>query len=355
MAASRIGVAVSAAVLAAAVAACGSGSPAHEGNSPSGKKSASELFAAGKSEGTVTWYTTYTAKQAQQIGAAFTKKYPGIKVDVLQGSVDKLTARLGIEQKAQKFNADVFQGDASYGMQLIDAGSLVPYDPPDGTPPAGIHLPNGFDNIDAVLTTVIAYNPTALKQHRLAPPTSVEDLTKPQWRGLFSADDRNVNWYESLVASMGHDKAKTLITALGANKPILVESHTLAVTQVQSGEPAATIAAYGYLASSLAKKTPGAMALVNPNPLPSAPDVVEIVKNAPHPNAARLFLDWLVSADGQRAVVQITNRVSLLNGAGNDPRAWDTAKWKPAWSTPGLPASDFNAYRQELKTAFGAT
>ena len=355
MAGSRIRAAVSAAALAAVVAACGSGGPTHEGNSSFDTKSASELFAAGRSEGKVTWYTTYTTAQAQQMGAAFTKKYPGIKVDVLQGSVDKLTARLGIEQKAQKFNADVFQGDASYGMQLIDAGSLVPYDPPDGTPSAGIDLPKGFDNIDAVLTTVIAYNPTVLKQHGLAPPTSVEDLTKPEWRGQFSADDRNVNWYESLIASMGHDKAKALITALGANKPTLVESHTLAVTQVQSGEPLATIAAYGYLASSLAKKTAGNMALVNPNPLPSAPDVVEIVKNAPHPNAARLFLDWLVSPDGQRAVVQITNRISLLNGTGNDPTAWDTTKWKPTWSTPGLPASDFNTYVQELKAAFGAT
>jgi iron(III) transport system substrate-binding protein len=340
----------------AATAACGgAGGNGSANNSSLNSKSTADLYSAAKSEGKVTWYTTYVTQQAQQLGAAFTKKYPGVKVEILQGSVDKLTARLGVEQKARKFNDDVFQGDASYGTQLINAGNLVAYTPPDGpTLPAGIDLPKGFQNVDAVLTTVIAYNPTVLKQHGLTPPTSVQDLTKPQWKGQFSADDRNVNWYESLINSVGHDRAKALVQALAANRPTLVESHTLAVTQVQSGEPLATIAAYGYLASDLAKRTPNAMALVNPNPLPSAPDVVEIARNAPHPNAARLFLDWLVSREGQQAVVRTTNRISVVPGTGTDPAVWNPTTWKPAWSSPGLPADNFNTYTQELKTAFGA-
>lgn len=313
------------------------------------------LVDAAKKEGTLTFYTSYTQAQAKGLIAAFTAKYPGVKVDMLQGTADKLTARLNVEQKAHTFNADLFQGDASYGEQLIRAGALQPYTPQDRPDASkGVDLPKGFDNVDAVLTTVIAYNPTVLHQAGLAAPTSLQDLTKPEWKGHFSADATAVNWYESLINSMGHTKALALITALGANSPQLVESHTLALTQVQAGEPLATVAAYGYLGAAKAAKSPDAMAIVNPDPLPSSPDVIEKVTGAPHPHAAELFMTWLLSQEGQQTLIDTSNRVSLRSDVKNDASAWNPAKWPPAWALPGATPADFNTYTSELRNAFHA-
>jgi iron(III) transport system substrate-binding protein len=78
------------------------------------------------------------------------------------------------------------------------------------------------------------------------------------------------------------------------------------------------------------------------------------VKNSPHPAAARLFVDWMVSQEGQQAVVDITNHTSIRTDVKNDPAVWDPAKWKPAWGQPNLPALTYNQELNEMKTALQA-
>jgi iron(III) transport system substrate-binding protein len=306
-----------------------------------------------KAEGALTWYTSYTETQTTALIKKFNQTYPGIKVTTLQGTASVLAARLETEQRGGTYNADLFQGDASYAQLLLNQGALQPYAPPDRpTPPESLGLPSAYENVDAVLTTVIAYNPAALKQDGLTPPTSLQDLTKPEWKGKFSADYTAVNWYESLIKSMGHEQAKALIDALGNNSPLLVESHTLALTQVQGGEPPASIAVYGYLAAKTAKQTPDRLAFVNPNPLPSSPDLIDLVKNAPHPAAAELFMTWLLSTAGQEAMHEISGRVSLRGDVTTQGDAWDEQKWAPAWAQPSLAPATINSYEQEMKEAF---
>jgi iron(III) transport system substrate-binding protein len=94
---------------------------------------------------------------------------------------------------------------------------------------------------------------------------------------------------------------------------------------------------------------------VNPDPLPSAPDAIEEVQGAPHPHAAELFMNWLLSQEGQQTLIDTSNRISLRSDVKNDPSAWNPDKWKPAWSLPGASPADFNTYTTELKNAFGAT
>lgn len=334
------------------VAACGGSTGSHgSGAEPTG----AALTAAAKKEGSLTWYTSYRGPETVALAKAFNKKYPGIKVNTLHGTADKLSTRLTIEQRGGTYKADLFQGDAAYGVQLVRAGALQPYSPPHAQkPPSDLDLPDGYQNVDAVLTTAIAYNPTALKRRGLSPPTSLADFTRPEWKGRFSVDPEAVNWYESLISSMGHDKAHRLLTALGDNSPVLTESHTLALTQVRSGEPMATVTAYGYLVANYAKQTPDSVAIRNTDPLPASPDLIELVKKAPHPSAAKLFMDWLLSPDGQRAIGTVSNRISLRTDVKVDATAWNPAKWKPAWSQPSLPTDRFNSYSSELRTALKA-
>ncbi len=215
-------------------------------------------------------------------------------------------------------------------------------------------MPSGYPGVIYVNTTVIAYNPSGVKKAGIPKPTSLQTLTKPAWHGKFSVDPSAVNWYDSLVVSMGHDKALALLKKLGANAPRLVESHTQALTQVQGGEPLATATAYGYLAARYQRKTPSQVAFVNPSPLPSSLNLVDVIKNAPHPAAARLFTDWCVSKAGQQAIVDVTNHVSIRTDVKNDTAVWNPAQWQPAYGKANITAKAYNSEVAEMKSALGS-
>lgn len=344
-----------------ATAACGSssGAPGGGGGGPASssldKLSDADLAAAAAKEGSLTWYTTFSDDDVQPFIAAFNKTYPKVKVNALRLSADKIPPRVITEQRGGKFNADVVSGDSPQVAQLIAAKAMQPYTPSDLAPlPKGLTLPEGYQGVVYVNTTVVAYNPTVLKQKGLPAPKTWEDLTDAKYRGQFSIDPTAVNWYDSLIKDMGHDKAKQLLTKLGGNRPVFVESHTQALTQVQSGEPAIAATAYGYKAASLKKKTPTQLDFSNANPLPASLNLTDVVRNAPHPAAARLFDDWIVSKAGQTAVVDVTNHTSIRDDVKNDPTVWDESTWTPAYGDPNLDAKSYNAELAEMKTALNA-
>ena len=345
--------------VAAVLAACGStatggGQPA-EPSSTYDTMSDQDLAAAAAKDGSVTWYTTFADTDVQPIVAAFNKVYPNVKVNPLRLSADQIPARIITEQRGKAYNADVVSGDSPQVAQLLQAGALQPYTPKDSSPlPAGLQMPKGYEGIVYLVTTVIAFNPTVLSQKGLTAPKTWQDLTSPVWKGQFSIDPAAVNWYDSLVKDMGHDKALALLTALGANKPVFVSSHTQALTQVAAGEPPVAATGYGYKASSMKKKTPAQIDFVNPIPLPSSLTLIDVVKNSPHPAAARLFEDWMVSKDGQDAVATITNHTSIRSDVKNDPAVWDETKWRASWGDPNLPSADYNNELAEMKSALQA-
>jgi iron(III) transport system substrate-binding protein len=352
---------VLAGALVLALTGCGgSASGGSSPNAPAPKStldalSPADLATAAAKEGTLTWYTTFADDDVQPIVKAFNKTYPDVQVKPLRLSADKIPPRVITEQRGKQYTADVVSGDSPQVAQLLQAGALQPYTPKDDSAlPSGLALPAGYEGIVYVVTTVVAYNPDIVKQKGLPVPTSWQDLTQPAWKGQFSIDPGAVNWYDSLVNGLGHDQAMALLKRLGANKPVFVESHTQALTQVQAGEPAAAATAYGYKASSLKKKNAKTVEFVNGTQLPSSLTLIDVVKNAPHPAAARLFEDWMVSQEGQQAVVDITNHTSSRPDVKNDAAVWDPAKWTPAWGQPNLPAKTYNDELNEMKTALQA-
>lgn len=343
------------AVLSLTIAACGSSGGTNAASSASSKpQTQQQLLAAAAKEGVVVWYTTFSSKDVAPMITAFNKVYPKIKVQALRLSADQLPTRIITEQRGGKYNADVVSGESVYVSQLINVGALAPFQPPDEAPlPKGLTLPSGYPGVVYANTTVIAYNPAALKAHHMQPPATLQDLTKPQWKGKFSIDPGAVNLYQALAGSMGHSQALALMKALGSNSPVFVESHTLALTQVQAGEPMATATAYGYLAAKDKKKTPDQLAFVNATPLPTSLSLIDMAKNAPHPDAAKLFVAWMESKQGQQAIADVTNHVSLRPDVSNDPTVWNPAKWPPAWAG-ALPTEQYNTYVTEYKQALNA-
>jgi iron(III) transport system substrate-binding protein len=353
-----------AASLAVLIAACGSsggGSPAAAGAAGSGQASSapqsiSQLLPAANKEGEVVWYTTFVSSEITPILQAFNKQYPKIKVQTLRLSADQIPPRVLTEQRGGSYDADVISGDAVQLDQLINGGALTAYDPPDlPALPKGLTLPAGYQSVIYANTTVIAYNPSALKSDGLAVPASWQDLTQAQYKGKFSIDPGAVNFYQSEISAIGQSKALSLMQALGNNNPSLVTSHTQALTQVEQGEPAITATAYGYLAAAQAQQAPTKLAFVNASALPTSLNLADVAKNAPHMAAAKLFLDWLESEPGQQIIVNVTDQTSLRSDVKDNPTVWDTSKWTPAWADPNTSSATYNDQVQAYQSALHAS
>lgn len=315
-------------------------------------KSLEELAPLAAEEGTLNWYTVFTDANSGPIIEAFNKEYPDIEVSTIRLSADKLAARILTEQRGGEYGADVVSGNATYISQLEKAGALQGFelaDPPEL--PGGLELPKGFQGVAYINTSVIAYNPIEAEAEGLTPPTSWEDFTKPEWKGRFSVDPESVDWYDGLIEDMGREKALELVTAIGGNSPRITPNHSQQLTDLQAGSTVAAVAAYGPASAKFAADDPGRIEFVNTDPLPAVLTLTNLAVQAPHPNAAMLFQNWLTSAPGQQVVVKGAGKISVRDDADNNPELWDTKEWAPAWADPSMDPEEYNELTAEFAEA----
>lgn len=275
-----------------------------------------------KKEGTVIWYATMNTKDMELTAARFMATHPGIHVETLRATSSELPARVITEQRGGKFNADVISGDEFQVSQLVLAGALDKYKPAElDRFIKGTYDPNGYWTNLYQNTTVIAWNPQRLKADHLQAPASTADFARPEWKGKFGIDTGAFNWYiGTLQADAG---AGRTMEKIAANAPVKTTGHTATVVQLESGEFDATPTAYGYL-SDQEQRTGKPLAYVNPKPLLVTLNPIGLAKNAPHPNAARVFLEWLLSKDGQSYIAESGGgEISSRTDVHNNPRIWN--------------------------------
>jgi iron(III) transport system substrate-binding protein len=304
-----------------------------------------------KKEGVVVWYATMNTKDMNVTADEFMKTHPGIKVETLRLGSSQLPARISTEQRAGKFNADVISGDAFQVLQLVDAGAFDKHkfvDPGKfikGTIDPGGYWANLYQN-----TTVIAWNPQRLAADKLKPPTSFADFAKPEWKGKFGFDTGALNWYMALLQvdkSSGADLAKKIAD----NAPVKTSGHTQTVASLESGEFDATPTAYGYMADQQ-KRAGKSVEFMNPSPLFVTLNPVGVAKSAPHPNAAAVFIDWLISKDGQQFIAQRGGgEISSRTDVKNNPRIWDPKHPYVIVATPN--AAQYNDLEHQFRVMLG--
>jgi iron(III) transport system substrate-binding protein len=303
-----------------------------------------------KKEGTVVWYGTMNTKDMTIFANGFMKSHPGIKVETLRLGSSQLPARVATEQRAGKYNADVISGDGFQVQQLVGIGAFEKYSPPDTRAfIKGAVDPNGYWTNLYQNTTVIAWNPDRLKADHLKPPTSPADFAKPEWKGRFGMDTGALNWYTGLLQT---DKGGAdLAQRIANNNPVKMTGHTQTVTSLETGEYDATPTAYGYLADQ-EHRAGKAVNFMNPNPLFVSLNPVGVAKNAPHPNAAKVFVDWAVSKAGQNFIVhEGGGEISSRSDVHNNPAVFDPKK--PFVITTMPDSSQYNELAQKFRSLLG--
>lgn len=279
---------------------------------------------AARKEGAVTWYTAHTdVESAEAAGRAFTAVYPEIKVTVIRTTAQVAYQRLLQDIKTGTAQCDVFSStDLGHDETLRATGKFAKYTPVgvenilpafQGLDPAGTYFATTAE------LCVLLYN--SAKVGAEDAPKTWKDLLDPKWKNRVTVGHPGFSgtvgtWVVTLRDLYGW----SFFEQLEKGKPQIGRSVNDSVTTLNSGERWVAMGPLGLATVTASRGNPivtvmpqdGAVIVVSPS---------AVMANAPHPNAARLFMDFLVGP-GHGAVMAAQARVSvcpLPSGAGAIP------------------------------------
>jgi iron(III) transport system substrate-binding protein len=250
-----------------------------------------------KAEGEVVLYTAWGLDTVQALQAAFAKKYPFIKLDMLRTGSERLLTITIAEHKQKVFRADVFSGSHLAMINHKKLGHLQKYLSSELQAfPKEYKDPDGYWTAFYMDTRVLAYN-TRLLAREDAPKT-YEDLLLSKWKGKMAMDDADYIMYGSLLEMMGRARGLSFTKKLTQQDLIIRGGHPLLTQLLIGGEFPIYLDGFG---SNIEKfKAQGApIDWVALEPVIVSLNPVGMAVNAPHPNSARLLVGFLLSKEGQ--------------------------------------------------------
>jgi iron(III) transport system substrate-binding protein len=260
------------------------------------------LVEAAKKEGKMVFYTSVETEFARALTVAFEARYPFIKTDIFRSTHEKILSRMNVERQTGTYTADVVSVGEFETYHMQKKGFIAPYKSPFAAAyPEGFKDPNGYwtDLYDNLIVT--AYNTARVKRSEL--PKGWEDLLHPRWKGRMVLDQNEDRWFANMLYLMGERKGMEFMRAL-AKQEVAIRSGRSLVTQLLSaGEFDLQIVAYWYR-PHLMKKQGAPVDWLGLEPAVIALHPISIVEKAPHSNAARLFIDFALSDEGQRVFLQ---------------------------------------------------
>jgi iron(III) transport system substrate-binding protein len=257
-----------------------------------------QLVERARKEGTFLLYTSMNAPDVNQLFDGFRQRYPFIAPKSYTTRSAALLERVITEARAGKFLSDVIQGNAFTLFLLGKRGHLEPYPSPEAKSfPASYRDPAGNWVAAYLQLNVIAYNSKLVSPAEA--PKGYEDLLAPTWKGRMGLDDKQYIWFDGLLKTMGQEKALAYFKRLATQGINFRSGNTLLANLLAAGEFALLINARPESIDELKQK--GApLEWVAPRPTTANVLPIGITKNAQHPNAGRLFMDYMLSEDGQK-------------------------------------------------------
>lgn len=262
-----------------------------------------KLAEAAKKEGSLTLYTSTSQKDLETLLAPFEQKY-GIKVKTWRSSSENVLNRIVSEKAAKRFEVDAVQSSGLVMESMYRENIFQPIISPfqkDLIP--GALRPHKGWAATFLAVWVQAYNTNLVKKEDL--PKTFEDLLQPKWKGKLGIEADVPEWYAAVVLSMGEEKGIKFFRDLVSKNGISVrKGHSVLNNLVVAGEVPLALTDYSYMPiSSKQKGAPIDWFVMEP--VVSSPSGVAVVQRAPHPNAALLFYDYMLSVEGQHALVSM--------------------------------------------------
>lgn len=245
-------------------------------------------------EGSVNLYTSMNASTASKVKADFEKRYPGVKVNLWRAGSEAVLQRSVTETRARRHTFDVLETNGSE-MEAAQREKLL-------QPAASAHfrdlvpqavMPHREWVATRLNLFVHCFNTRQVKREEL--PKSFDDLLHPRWKGRLGVEATDHDWFMSVVTGMGEEKGLKLFRDIVAKNGMTVrKGHALLVELVTAGEVPMGLTCYSYKVDQ-DRKAGAPLEWISLGPIIARPNGIGISRNAPHPHAALLFYEYMIS------------------------------------------------------------
>ncbi|OGQ83068.1 MAG: hypothetical protein A3F90_20045 [Deltaproteobacteria bacterium RIFCSPLOWO2_12_FULL_60_19] len=306
-----------------------------------------KLIEEAKKEGKVVVYAAYSTADANAFKAAFEKKYPFIQFEYFRAGKDKLLARYLTEVKAGRFFPDVYQSSIFPVMTLQQRGLLGKHNSPErGAYADAFKDKEGYWTAAYVNAMTVAYNTRLVKPDEV--PKSYQDLLLPKWKGKLGMDLNKTEWYVAMLQMMGEEKGKKYMEALSRQDIQPRDGNTITGQLLVAGEFPLVVSQYPTSVEELKKLgAPIEWVALQPHFVYSI--VIGVTAKNSHPAAGRLFVDFVISEEGQKVMRSLSRVPARKDVLPDPPRLIQGHKLlvvNPASS------EDYNRYNNEYHKLF---
>jgi iron(III) transport system substrate-binding protein len=301
-----------------------------------------KLLAEGaKKEGEVMLYTSLVPEDLTALAAAFEKKY-GVKLKTWRANSEKVLQRAVTEARAGRHDADLVETNGpqleSLYREKALAGALYSPHLKDLMPQA--RQAHGHWVGTRINMFVHSYNTNLVKKEEL--PKTYQDLTHPRWKGRLGIEAEDEDWFAMIIKALGEEAGlRTFREIARVNGLSVRKGHTLLAGLVASGEIPLALTTYSHGAEKMKQKgAPVEWFAIAP--AIGRANGIGVVRKPPHPHAAALFVDFLLSPEGQQilqkggyvpANLRVEDRAQKLQLKFVDPAVIldEHDKWKKHW------------------------
>jgi len=257
-----------------------------------------ELIAGAKKEGKLVIYASATAQQLQMYIAPFQKRYPFIKTEFFRTGKQKLVTKILFEEQAKQHIADVVHTSVVETNILKKRSVLSRYVPTEASSlPPQYRDPEGIWTSAYASGALMGFNNRQLK--RAEAPKIYDDLLLPRWKNGIAIDSNKIEWFAMLLKLKG----RPFMEKLAAQNPKIQPGNELVLNLLAAGEFPLAAGVYEYSIEDM--KTKGApVDWIGLEPVIIYTVALSLPSQPPHPNAAKLFIEWLLSKEGQTVINQ---------------------------------------------------
>ncbi len=248
-----------------------------------------------KEEGVLNCYCSLAQINAEKIYPVFEKRFPGIKINHVDATSDKLSARAITEARGGRVIADVVEFGLEDINKIREQGLLL-----DRAVPESVDYPSDLKGSYWVANNLIffvgAWNTDKVKKEE--EPKFLDDFGDPRWKGRLIGEPRD---YEILIG-LTHkhkslEKARAILARIAANDVEFHKGHSELAEFLVAGQAAACFTCYSHHYPARIRK--GAPLNYMLSEGVAGIIAISVLKSAPHPNTAWLFARWASSAEGQ--------------------------------------------------------
>ena len=294
-----------------------------------------------KKEGEVLLYTSLVPQDLTALAAAFERKY-GVKLKTWRANSEKVLQRALTEARAGRNDADLVETNGPQLESLYREKGLQPLRSPHLKDLMAQARPaHGYWVGTRINMFVQSYNTNLVKKDEL--PKSYAELAHPRWKGRLAIEAEDEDWFAMIVKELGEEAGlRTFREIARVNGFSVRKGHTLLAGLVASGEIPFALTTYSHGTEKMKQRGAPVEWFAIPPAIGRA-NGIGVVAKPPHPHAAALFVDFLLSPEGQAilqkggyvpANLRVEDRAQKLPLKFIDPAVIldELDKWKKLWA-----------------------